>query len=438
MDPVTRLPPSQPEHLLVWRICPQRFFLLAGGGWMAIHAAIALYFSVDMPHYDEWEYFAPHALADRLDLAWLFSLHNEHRLVFTKALAWLLLRTTHLFLPIQVGFNLAIYGLLCGLLLRFLRREFELRADWLLFAMGCALPWDVHGWSFQTHFPLYMLFFWVGLLLLRRVDARSWGVVPISICCVYTFAAGVFCAGATVVAALILAVRRPQARRRHCVQAMLILAGAVSWLFGFQRNPGHPSLAMPWDGPFWQHLCGNVGRGLGYDCDVAVIAGALALGVLCGLALRHVFAAAQRRGTPEAWLLVAVYLVAVFASVSATAMARAGFGMRSACASRYTETVLLSLPFLWLLISEAVQLRWLRIIAAGVLLLPYVNEMDLVKVYAREHDTREAARACVRKYYAGRGTGDCPGTYPANIASRLQRAREMGVAFATDAVASER
>jgi hypothetical protein len=62
--------------------------------------------------------------------------------------------------------------------------------------------------------------------------------------------------------------------------------------------------------------------------------------------------------------------------------------------------------------------------------MPFVTEFNWKRVYAEQTAARQEAKDCVMEYYRGEGRGDCPTTYPGNIAPRLERAQALGIAFA--------
>ncbi|NDE16771.1 hypothetical protein EBZ80_17745 [bacterium] len=60
----------------------------------ALHLVAIVASSVNLPYMDEWEALTGSTLAPALNWSWVFMPHNEHRIVPTKILTWILYKST--------------------------------------------------------------------------------------------------------------------------------------------------------------------------------------------------------------------------------------------------------------------------------------------------------------------------------------------------------
>src|SRR5262249_55429078 len=62
----------------------------------AAHFGLVLWYAVDMPVFDEWEYFVPGALDSPLNWQWVLTRHNEHFIPLFNLMIWAEYRITGL------------------------------------------------------------------------------------------------------------------------------------------------------------------------------------------------------------------------------------------------------------------------------------------------------------------------------------------------------
>lgn len=83
------------------------------------------------------------------------------------------------------------------------------------------------------------------------------------------------------------------------------------------------------------------------------------------------------------------------------------------------------------ILSLATSARWVPFALLAFLTIGYVPRFDF-SIYGDRRQSREEARDCVHRFYAGQGNGLCLMTYPAPIPNQLRHARELGVSFARE------
>jgi hypothetical protein len=397
---------------------------------------VLIHSAVNVPYLDEWEALAPGGLGRELDLGWLLRGHNEHRIVVTKLQTWLMLRLGGWNLVDQQAFNFWVYAGLVVLLLRWLGRQGRAPMGLFLILAASTLPRENHFWGFQSCIHFSLLFYLLALRQIQRPGRDSWLAVLFAALSAYSFAAGVIWAASVAGLAIGLARLRGQGQRRAYLQAAAVLAVVALWMAGYHKNPAHPPFAAPQSRSFWEFLLNLAALGLGFT-NQAWLPGLLLLGLGGGFAAAQL--ASWRRFSDDdraAALSLLTLAAGIGASLVATTIARAGFGVSQAKTSRYAEIAQILPAILWVWVWQAARARgwaWLRVaaLAGGAWLLGcvYHDQYRFTAVYAGMRGSRLALKACIRDYYDGRGDGFCPMGYPAPLASRLDRARALGLRF---------
>jgi hypothetical protein len=84
----------------------------ACAGLYLLHLVCVWKYAVNVPYWDEWDLFTPTQLPSGLSLRWLFAQHNEHRLVTTRLLIWILYRLDGWNVATHQLVNIVVYGTL--------------------------------------------------------------------------------------------------------------------------------------------------------------------------------------------------------------------------------------------------------------------------------------------------------------------------------------
>jgi hypothetical protein len=410
------------------------------------HFSIIKKYAVNVPYWDEWEYFKPEALPSGLTLHWLFKFHNEHRIVFTKLLAWLNLKILGLDFEAQQLFNFLLFGCLLFVVYLLVKRvtaekSFPHFPLFMIFLLS-PLNYENHLWGFQSQFHLVLLFSLLALAMAfpeRITPISTLWFSLLTILASYSFSAGVVFSLVFAGCFLIYcwgSYCRKQVSRRVALSAVAIVAavmgiGLVLWFQGYARPPLHPELVMPSSVKFWDFLLGLAGFGFGYTPATIVsgrIAGVISLLIVL-LPVVLLLANGKTRWSSATWT-VAAGSMATLALLATIAMARAEIEVTMV--SRYNEFAFMLIPFAalgwWLAIKQntwrsvCLFLLW---VFCGI---GYFDKRSFA-LYEEVQNQRNTGLACIASYGKKSGDGNCPMIYDVPINTFIDQAQLLPVRF---------
>lgn len=322
--------------------------------WVALFAPAAvvlhlvLRYGVNVPFHDQWDLIRDLTRLENGSLVFgdLFTLHNEHRMVFPKLLMLALALPTrwNVVAEMLAGIALATASLVVVIALArpILREMSETGRLWAAFTISAMMfslaQWEnwFWGWQIQWFLSVLAAISCVALASWSLRDARS--LVPVAaaalaaVVCQFSIASGT---ALWVVGALMFAFHP---RRRLILPLWSALAVAITALYvvGYRSPPGHPSpwvaLAQPLTLLHYvaNYLSGPLGRhwAIGLAAGVAFLA-------FAGLAFsRH----RQRPDLVLPWIALGLYAAA---NALVTGIGRVGFGAGQGFSSRYVTIALL-------------------------------------------------------------------------------------------------
>ena len=362
-----------------------------------------------LPFSDQWD----ELVSGRpITWAWLFSQHNEHRLLFPRLVfiadRWLSGETN----AVDLAVNLLIQMGLAAILVKLARGAGLRSKAERLWAAGLVLTllfwsvqWENFTWGFQPQF------FGVGLaaaacLALAALGpptiTTALGVIVLEFVATYTLASGVLAAFLAVPLALWL--RRPPGHTALFAAAAVALLG--TYLIGYHTPAYHSDpldlfshvrdvldyMAVEIGGPGGEAMTALFGtkaimtaRWLGWIGVLSLCALGLGLGW-------------RRRPQPHAAALVA-FGVFVLGMVLLTGAGRLRFGIASALANRYATPALLFWAVLFLLAAARVaavpRSLWRRpagmLLPAPALVLVLTTQAEFSSAARSDADGRNAA-----------------------------------------------
>lgn len=352
---------------------------------------LIVWFSVDVPFNDEWEFafLMEKARLHTLTAGDLFAAANEHRVLVPRLLALGLASLSDWDIRWELGVNVVCaVGMYLGIASQLGRRSWAaVVASVLVFSLS-----QKENWFFGLANPIVLnVASAAGALLIlsrEKLDWRGWLAASLlALVSSYSFANGnlVWFIGATV-----LIVRHRAQWPLLAGWALVSLAALVPYVAGYSTPTGHPSLGFVVHHPL--HAAAYVLLYLGspiagYLDATAGIAGALGLGLFGWLAVHHY----RRADLPVAPLAIAAYAIG---SALLTTLARAGFGIHQALESRYNSmSTLLWLAVLMLLTTEWRALPRRPALAVGAVLLGSLLVHDWKSAGFGIMDCRERAEA---------------------------------------------
>ncbi len=432
------------------------------------HLYVVLQTTVNLPYWDEWESLRTGALNHTLSLSWLFRFHNEHCIVLTKLLTWILFQTCDWNFPVALVINYLIFVTLVLTLLTFqpkASREERVQFLWFFPFLFSMVPSDNHASHFQSQFHFMILFTLLAARLLFRAQPThvTFGAgIACAVVAIFSMAGGVPAAltligvfwlrqllllpeteaAAGIAAGITRSEQRAfQGKKSWIAGALLsvsLLLAIGVWRQGYHAPAAHPAFLYPNSWQFYEFLLNSVAYGFGVG-RISTLRGAFCLAwILIPLALN--LKNAKQRQNPDTWALLGASL-ALLAMIGAITMGRGAGGPSQAKAPRYGEIALFLMP-----LSLLAWKQWLRsftpsvrrrfMAGAWALLALSFSHQYRFSYYQELESRKKEAIPCILNYYeqsaSGASThsdGFCPQVYPAPLEECLERARELNVSF---------
>jgi hypothetical protein len=410
--------------------------------------------AVNLPYWDDWAAFSGDNHPASVDATWLFARHNEHRMATLKLFIWAQFQVNGWNIRTHLLLAFLIYGL-CVVLLAWFCSRWMQTAPWIL---PCFVPflltplsWFNHFMAFTASVHIWLACFLIGAYLLFEGKQRwPWLLIGCLslVLAIFTWAAGFVTALIVLIAFSIFKIIRARntsgiAHRRELLQLavsiLIVGAALLLWLHGYQKPGHHPPVIFPYRSQFWSFFLNVVASGLGVQ-SISTAAGVICLllvvSPICGILWRS-----RTKMSAQEWAVVATIL-ALLANQCAVTMGRAGFGIGDSKNNEYTEIgiplLLLSVAAWFLLLRNRTRIQiaalaMLWLFSFGV----FWHKWGDFDVYQRIRVDRITSLRCVQDYYAGRGDGHCPTTYPADksIAPFLEQGKRLNASFYREATA---
>lgn len=433
-----------------------RLALVVCIGVFVYHFAVVWTYAVNVPFFDEWAFFNPDALPAGFSLRWLFALHNEHRMVTTKLVVWALFLLNGWDAALHQALNFVVFGLLLAWLYWFARRAAPRLAPWVVLSFLVLLltPLNIenHSWAFQSVVHFWLLFFLVAAYFLFEESQRGRSLAAgcaAVVLSAYSLAGGVLSGlvllGAFAVFKLLRARRAADGRlmKRELFQLVAVacvVGGALAlWFVGYQRPNNDATVTPPYAASFWVFFLNVVSVGFGFE-EPSVVPGVVCLFVvlapLGGLVWRR---GGRLKGAEWSIVVAAAGLLAVLA---VTTLGRAGFGVRLAKASRYTEFGMALVPLsalAWALFLEG-RRRLRAWVLAGVWVFCLAGSWSSwweFGDYKSQAIYRVTGMRCLKVYYDRGGAARCPLLHPEDLGERLEAGKRLNASFYRELMAGE-
>ncbi|PKN16024.1 MAG: hypothetical protein CVU66_02465 [Deltaproteobacteria bacterium HGW-Deltaproteobacteria-23] len=400
--------------------------------------------AVDIPFFEEWEYFRSNSLGNDFSWAWLFAFADYHRIVLTKLVIWLNLKLFSLDFAGQKIFNYLVYGCI---LLGIFRLKFKMIGEnrfcffpaFMIFLLS-PIAFENHVVAFQLQVHIMLLCF-IGALIHAYNEQKSLRATILfsilTVLTIYSYSAGLvigvtllLCRSIYLFAAGIIWQRT---ERKACLLDLLvswaiILPCLLFWFTGRQKVGTLPQLILPNDSRFWDTLLNLISFGFGFRVE-QIIPGLLCLSLVLFPAVKLLIKA-ETRWSVSTWQVVTAML-SILGGLAAISVGRGSF-IGAAKTSRYAEIAFLLIPFAalawWLLLKESPRKYLCLGIIWGVCFLSYLNDWSFA-IYRDIRQIDTAILECVEKYAIGMGDGVCKETYYRPIGEYFQRAKQLDVHF---------
>ncbi len=363
----------------------RRRILCLSGGTASILFLLGmfLFYSIDYPYYDQWDFvpFLEKAYAHQLSWGDFWAQHNEHRLVFPRLLMLVLARLSHWNIYLELGANVVLAGLtwlvLCAQAKSNGRQVFEgtsvtiyLMFTLIVFSLSQWQNWFL-GWQLQEFMNVLAVVLSLIALTWRGLPGFGVGVAG----CFGIVATGSFANGILIwpIGLLLLLLQRAERGKyfRYELLGWTAIGIAVTWAYlrDYTTPSYHPPLSSALAQPL--HCALYVLAYLGQpvwnlDPVISIVMGLIAL-LLWSTSLAQLFLSRVSLRVLGPWIGMALYAIG---TACITALGRVDNGLDQAMSSRYVTMANL----LW--IPVAIQFYWVARLNEG----PIVRRTLAVKV----------------------------------------------------------
>lgn len=324
-----------------------------------------------IPHWDSWQLWKQIVVDDASpwSLAWLWSQHNEHRIVITKLLFWLSYRffsTSHA--PLVVLNYIFVVASCCVFFLYVRKIGYENgRNNKAILALSMVLSgflfslmqWENFYWEFQSQFFLAQLmplaaFFLLSNTINGKIDA------PFILACL--LGVGVVGAMANGVLALPLmffySICVHESKTKKAILFFLSIAVAAFYFRDYVPPGGHSHLADALKNKpieFFDYVSMYLGAPIGYILGnkiFSLLFGILFLEVTLFLLLTSFASRKASRSNGRAGLALMFFIFYVVITAIGTAGGRLLFGVDQALSFRYTTPTIMAWSAMFVILAN--------------------------------------------------------------------------------------
>ncbi|HVQ40062.1 MAG TPA: hypothetical protein VMS31_21160 [Pyrinomonadaceae bacterium] len=424
--------------------------ILVLGGFVAlflIHFAIVWKSVVNLPSDDEWALLRD---PDTLSLRWIWVQHNEHRIVTTKFLIWLLYHWDGWNLQTNVLINFIIFGVTLAWLIWVAKKLSPRLPLWAILGftvfMLSPILWMNHLIGLQVCFHFWLLFFLISTYFLFG-PIQNWQRLVIgglaAAASLYSLGTGL--SSVPIVFLLFCLFKlfrayfannkeeRVREVRQLGLTGAIVVGSTALWMVGFYA-PNKRGLAWPYELAFWRQLLNLVSLAFGVEV-ISTALGAICLLIVIAPVLWQVW---KQRGqlTPQQWTSYAT-VIGILATLASIAAGRAPFGIGWSKVSRYAE---IGMP---LIILSALNWNWVlqkrktgaTIALLGLWCFCFVGFFDNWSFdrYWQRAANRRIGAICVKAYYQQGGQGRCANLWRDPLAIELNVAKSLNASFYQEA-----
>ncbi len=398
-------------------------------GLFFIQGFFVLHYASSLPFMDEWEALVPNAFPKGFSWDWLWTQHNEHRILWTKLQSWFFYWVTGWDLRWQLAMNyFVLFGGILAIYFKILKKCSQLDEAWIYLSLCflCSpLLHQNHFWAFQSQFHFMLLFLSLASYFLFTRNDRLGLFLGIlsTVACVFSFSNGVIASGVLVVLWIGFGA---QGRGVKVMGTAIFAAAILFWFVGFQR--GAALHLYPWQGAYWPYFLNLVSLGFGVNGQ------SLVLSLLCfvlilfpsGLTLLQRPSELRKKEVGLEFTLV----LSILAALAVIALGRGASGL-GAKSSRYAEIAILLIPLTYMgyarIFADRPLLRKRVLVGiSAFLFISFIDDWKFNKIYQTHYLGMEDGKKCLRDYFSDPTlSAFCPTLYPEPLNSRLSWGRDL-------------
>lgn len=412
--------------------------------WITLLTVVASNFvfilngTVNVPFMDEWE-LVTHL--DKLDLSWLFAFHNEHRIVFTKLLFFLIAKINGLNIYTCVAINYILFIILTIVLYKILKPITKNYALLPLFFIPLFSLLNINNLTvaFQSQFHFMILFGLIAIIFgfLKENKAINNILFALFLDCSmfsmnFAYATGIMLIYLFKEFVLEKSINNfKELFSRIFLPLIVFLPALIGFFIGYVKPAAHPKIIYPWQPLFWKFFSNLFVKGISgrtYPLIIEIIITLLIIAYVLNFFKRPEFAKNKN--------IVAVLTVffASMCSLVTVTIGRAGFGIIAS--SRHVEIVIILIPVLAaiLYLDKNYKAKNLLFIYSAILIIGFNNKISYFKYpHGGEKIEKSFGVDCIEYFYKYPIDHiKCTFLYPNDIADRLKIAKQRNLSFTRD------
>jgi hypothetical protein len=310
-------------------------------------------YTIDTIFIDEWDYLYPGRLDSKLNLGWLVSFYNEHRILPTKLLAWINYNLNGLNFRYLAAQSYLVYVFYIGALyfLKILthgRDEFRIFPIFLALLLSSSNYWNLF-YGFQSCFHFVLLNCCVFLIWIYRPQ-KSFVLQMLiagSLILLISFSLGTGVAMSIALTAGFLLINSLLKSSKKLLPLLLFGFSVLVAVLTAAGVKATQELTMPYQWQFWHYLFQLMGASLGFDSHYR----ALPIGIFVSIFLIVGFVFIYQKNSLPRFYPWILWLLAILGALATVAVGRAST-LYTAMEPRFNELSLALIPGIALLAWE--------------------------------------------------------------------------------------
>lgn len=402
----------------------KKFFLWSYFFLGLIHLLFIVYFSVDIPYWDEWEIFSANKFVLNPNLTSLFQQHNEHRLVIPNLFFYIYTHVFKFHTATLLTINYIIYFSACTFFVKYVLNQYPFRAYfYLLLLLISPLNFENLFWPFQIQWHLNLLFVLLSCITLNKISYQKRDTVYLSILpllTVFSLGSG---SAAVLSISLYLVIKSLLIEKNRSRFMWLYLPFIISSFFSvfmyftnYIKPESTPKTVWPNTIEYWKHLSTILSLGMGNLDKKYVWSGIVLILFLLFNIFKYLQQSQTKNKVTETLILISLAILSMIAPIS---LSRSGFGFEQGFAGRYFEfSVFFTVSVLLLFFINVDHLKikkYLYLLFAVFLFFKVEPLFRFQRYYQNISNERLRAFNCVKEAYLSNQSKVCIDAYPVDI-----------------------
>jgi hypothetical protein len=404
-------------------------------------------YMIDIPYYEEWEFFDNSALPQGLSWQWLtHQISHQRMMLFTKFMAWLNFKLFSLdFVKLKIMNYMLFGGLIVSLVrlkIRIVGRNgFDFFPLFIVFLLS-TIVYEVHIASFQSGETFVVMLSLVMIGQIIQAEPTYKGALIFSGCAVlamYSLSAGfVYAVIFLITGTLFTVVRicnnsisRSMGLRFVILNWCLVASSIAMWIYGYKKPDavwGVPEWLLPVEVKFWKVYLDLLSYGFGFETEHPLPGIICLIIVLTPVILLLIDR--KLRWQTATWQ-VTTAITGTLAVIGLLAVGRGNMPF-SIKVSRYAIFAYLLIPYAaiaWWLVLRTVRQRFVVLTCLWCFCAAtYFNNWEFpVYRYIKQLELQNLE--CVENYYNNGGEGLCSGTHIFPIGIFFDNAKTLDIHF---------